>query len=118
MCCIKYTRFIHIHNDVNSFSASECVYKTLKLIKRLAGMSNKEENIDLHKHDVVILRDNPQKRRKSTVQVLSQQEGLFSIEADAADPLDVDRFGTNVLMPALRDIRNNHKEFTLASSQH
>lgn len=63
--------------------------------------------------NMVESRDNPQKRMKTVVQ---EKEGLFGIEADALESLNVDSFDTNVIMPALRDIKVKKGASSLASS--
>ena len=115
---VEYSKCHIVHNNINSTDMARKVTTTINLIKILAGiLAVKESSISTYMQDTVNTRDDPQKRQKTTVQCLSEYEGIFCVEKNTASYVDVDKFATKVMKPALNDMKHKHVPYSVKGTR-
>ena len=114
---IEYHKCSIVHNTTDSVDMARKVTNILTLIKHIAGiLAIKESSINDYKRDTQGTRDNPQKKKKSGVISLSEQEGLFCLEKAAIPALTADGFWEKVLRKGWDDIAQNAVPYSVKGS--
>ena len=115
---IEYRKCSIVHNTTDSTNMDRKVTNIITLIKHLAGiLAIKETSIDAYKRSTRGTRDNPQKKIKSGVLSLGEQEGLFCLEKAAIPALTADSFGEQVLRKGWNDIEAKAQPHSVKGSR-
>ena len=120
---LEYRKCSTIYNSANEADMDKKANSVMTLIKRIAGiLMTKENNVDRYMARRRAVgtggtRDDPQKSIKTHVYQMKAQEGIFTMEEEEAEAVDIDKFGTQVLKRGWKDIREKNIPFSRRGSR-